>query len=292
MTTQKKSGIFIIGGGRAGSALAWYFIQNNLPPDALVETNPERHDFLKKEFHWNFIHAKIQLKDLEKSTIVILTVPDDNIAALCRHLITLPIHWKQKMVVHCSGAQPKSVLQPLEERGAITASFHPIYSFAINPSDNLYLKEAWIDIETDKAGQKILEQVFWFHKDKFFIVDPTSKLQFHLASVYFSNFLVALSDVGLEIIHDIGESEPDLFKIFEPLIYSTLAQIKNNGIRDAVTGPASRGDLETIKKHIEMLQSQNPDALEIYLILTQKIIALQKLPLKRQNMILDYLKSL
>jgi predicted short-subunit dehydrogenase-like oxidoreductase (DUF2520 family) len=180
----------------------------------------------------------------------------------------------------------------LEERGATTASFHPICSFALNPSDNIYLKEAWIDIETDKAGQKILEQVFWFHKDKFFSVDASSKLKFHLASVCFSNFLVALSDVGLKILQDTTASEPDLLKIFQPLIYATLAQIKKSGIRDAVTGPASRGDLETIKKHIELLQEQNSDALEIYRIFTQKILTLQKIPLKRQNMILDYLKSL
>jgi len=292
MTTQSKPEIIIVGGGRTGAALAWYLIQNNIYPLSLVEKNSARNDYLKKEFQWKFLQTDLSIENLKKSSLVILAVPDDTVPELSNHLITVPVEWKQKMVIHCSGAQPKSILKALEDKGAITASFHPIYSFAINPRDNLFLKDAWIDIEADEVGQKILKKVFWFHKENFLIVNAGNKLKLHLASVLFSNFLVAVSDFSLKILQDVPSSQTEIFNIFQPLISSTLLQIENMGINDAITGPASRGDLETISKHIELLQKQDFEVLEIYRILTKKILDLQKAPENRQNMILDYLKSL
>jgi predicted short-subunit dehydrogenase-like oxidoreductase (DUF2520 family) len=292
MTTQFKPEIIIIGGGRTGAALAWYLHQNNIRPLSLVEKNSARNEYLKSEFQWKFLQPDLSLENLKKSSLVILAVPDDAIAKLSNHLITLPVEWRQKMVIHCSGAQPKSILQALKDKGAITASFHPIYSFAINPRDNSFLKDAWIDIEADEAGQKILDDIFWFHKDRFLVVDSSSKLNFHLASVLFSNFLVTVSDFSLKILQDVPSSQTELFNIFQPLISSTLLQIKNRGTHEAITGPASRGDLETISKHFKLLQKQDSEIFEIYRILTKKILDLQKIPENRQNMILDYLKSL
>ena len=292
MTTQLKPDIIIIGGGRTGAALAWYLTQNNIDPLSLVENNSTRKEYLKNEFQWKFLRQDLSLGEFKKSSLVILAVPDDTIPKLSRHLLTLPVEWRQKMVIHCSGAQPRSILESLENKGAITASFHPIYSFAINPHDNLFLKNAWIDIEADEAGQKILKEIFWFHKEKFLLVDSTSKLNFHLAAVLFSNFLVAVSGFSLKILQDVPSSKTELFSIFQPLISSTLLQIESRGINDAITGPASRGDFETISKHIELLQKQDSEVLEIYRILTKKILDLQKIPENRQNMILDYLKSL
>jgi predicted short-subunit dehydrogenase-like oxidoreductase (DUF2520 family) len=292
MTSFRNTGTIIIGGGRAGAALAWYFLQNKLHPLTLIEKNTERRKFLESKYNWEFIKTDLSIEIIKETSSVFLAVPDDAIVPLSGELIRLPIPWNQKLVVHLSGALSRTVLEPFQERGSFIASFHPILSFAKNPHDNIQLQDAWIDIETDPATYHILEQLLWFHKDRFFSVNATDKLKIHLASVFFSNFLAALSETGLEVFGDMNFLQAKPMEIFSPLIDSTLKQIEKGNSQNAITGPARRGDLETIKKHIDWLRSHDPEKIKIYQVLTEKILALQKSPSKRQNMILDYLKNL
>ena len=59
--------------------------------------------------------------------------------------------------------------------------------------------------------------------------------------------------------------------IFEPLVKETVDKAFVLGPENALTGPAKRGDVETIERHKELLEN-NPEEKEIYELLTNYII--------------------
>jgi predicted short-subunit dehydrogenase-like oxidoreductase (DUF2520 family) len=53
-------------------------------------------------------------------------------------------------------------------------------------------------------------------------------------------------------------------KALLPLLKGTLNNIESVGIPQALTGPIARGDVGTVKKHIEALKREAPDVLSTY----------------------------
>ena len=64
-------------------------------------------------------------------------------------------------------------------------------------------------------------------------------------------------------------------RLLGPLIERTCQNIATLGPERALTGPASRGDLQTIKRHAEALGNSLPDKYHIYLELTREAVALK-----------------
>ena len=61
------------------------------------------------------------------------------------------------------------------------------------------------------------------------------------------------------------------FDYLKPLIAETLNKSLELGPENSQTGPAKRGDLELLDKHMELLKSDPPVA-EIYKLVSQHII--------------------
>ena len=59
---------------------------------------------------------------------------------------------------------------------------------------------------------------------------------------------------------------------------SVLNNLSNKAPKDALTGPIKRGDTETVKKHIELLENNLPDICMLYKALGRETM----------NMIGDY----
>jgi len=79
-----------------------------------------------------------------------------------------------------------------------------------------------------------------------------------------SNFFVALVDFGLRYYRALGAEKQDALRAVLPLIRGTLANIESLGIPDALTGPVMRGDIETIRGHLEAMQARTPELLPLY----------------------------
>jgi predicted short-subunit dehydrogenase-like oxidoreductase (DUF2520 family) len=63
-----------------------------------------------------------------------------------------------------------------------------------------------------------------------------------------------------------------LFDILKPLIYRSIENLQQNSPAELQTGPAARGDMQTIEKHL-MLLGDDIRLKKIYEIMTQSIIA-------------------
>jgi predicted short-subunit dehydrogenase-like oxidoreductase (DUF2520 family) len=87
---------------------------------------------------------------------------------------------------------------------------------------------------------------------------------YHAGAVAVSNFFVALVDLGLRFYEALGAERKDALKAVLPLIRGTLANIESAGIPDALTGPIMRGDVQTVRGHLEAIRARTPELADLY----------------------------
>ncbi|MGB9836296.1 MAG: DUF2520 domain-containing protein [Candidatus Saccharicenans sp.] len=89
-------------------------------------------------------------------------------------------------------------------------------------------------------------------KSQVILLAPEDKPAYHLACSISSNFLVVLLSEIKDIMRTIGLDERATLDVLTPLLNKTLHNVKKLGIEESLTGPVVRGDVETVKKHLEI----------------------------------------
>jgi len=75
----------------------------------------------------------------------------------------------------------------------------------------------------------------------------------------------------------------------QPLILSTIENLTKLGPAEALTGPLSRGDLDTLKHHLRYLEINHPALKEAYQLLGKRLAMLSKMSKKEIQVIIDLL---
>ena len=99
---------------------------------------------------------------------------------------------------------------------------------------------------------------------KTYRLNSDQRKKIHIAAVFVNNFTNHMYAIGKDIcdVHKIP------FEILHPLIAETAKKITHITPKEAQTGPAKRNDKETMKTHLEQLNSQQK---ELYSIITKAI---------------------
>lgn len=95
-------------------------------------------------------------------------------------------------------------------------------------------------------------------------IKKEDKLLYHAASCFCANFILPLIDTAKNIYCDIGFSESDAYALCCRFCQQVLENLKQNGTAKALTGPFSRGDCETVRKHIADLEKREPAYAGLY----------------------------
>ena len=89
----------------------------------------------------------------------------------------------------------------------------------------------------------------------------------HLSAVYVCNFVNVMLQIGDKLLENKGLD----VSLFESLVKETVDKAFALGPKNALTGPAKRGDVETIERHKKLLEN-NHEERKIYELLTNYII--------------------
>lgn len=195
-----------------------------------------------------------------ESRIFIVAVSDDVIADVVKGL-KLP---EEAIVVHTSGSQPLSVLEKAPT--ALTGVFYPLQTFS--KGKKVDFGDIPIFVESDDAMvQKVLVNMGKALSRKVTKISSDDRKALHVAAVFASNFTNHMLSISKAIMQ---ESKLN-FDLLKPLIAETLNKSLDIGPEKAQTGPAKRGDLEILDRHMEFLQEDLPVA-EIYKVISQHIV--------------------
>lgn len=196
--------------------------------------------------------------DLQKADIVLVAVPDDQIAACAQALADSPALSPNSVIFHCSGALPASVLQPCQVGGAAAASIHPVRSFAQPARVAQTFDGTYCGAEGDQRALETLSPLFNAIGAYFVPIKAEAKTLYHAAAVFASNYLVTLLDTAVQTYAQAGIPEDQALKMMTHLVRETSENVLTTGAEQALTGPIARGDLATVRKQYRALQAWDP----------------------------------
>jgi predicted short-subunit dehydrogenase-like oxidoreductase (DUF2520 family) len=199
-----------------------------------------------------------------RAEAVFITTGDDAIPSVCEEIVREGGVGAGKKVVHMSGAGGLDLLESARTAGAHVASIHPIQSFADVEGALKNIPGSTFGVTAEEEIEEWAAQVVRDLGGVPFFVSDADKPLYHAAACMTSNYLVTLMYIAEEIYGTIGLSPEKAVKSFWPLVKGTIENIETRGTIQSLTGPVSRGDIGTIKKHLQTLRGKLPEFLDVY----------------------------
>lgn len=167
------------------------------------------------------------------------------------------------IVVHTSGSTPANVLQKVSGRYGV---FYPFQTFS--KARNVSLKGVPFCIEASGVDVvSALSQIAASIGGKPVEMGSEQRRWLHLTGVFACNFVNHMFSISQTIAQEKGLT----FDMLKPLIRETISKALEAGPESSQTGPAIRGDFNTIKKHMGMLSNVDEEWMEIYRLLSSSI---------------------
>jgi|APTNR8051073442_1049403.scaffolds.fasta_scaffold00768_2 predicted short-subunit dehydrogenase-like oxidoreductase (DUF2520 family) len=251
--------ITLIGAGNVGTHLA-----KRLSETGYRVTQVFSRDKAKAEVLAEIVGAAAidQLSEVSAHTgLYLLAVRDDVIAETGRRLSEAGI--SEGLFAHTSGATPASVLAPYSVRFGI---FYPLQTFS--PQRTPDFLEIPVCIQASSPEDEVLLKNIAERIGKQAVaIEEQQRIALHVAAVFVNNFSNYLYQTGQRIL----EKEQLNFDLLIPLIRETAEKVRHLPPKAAQTGPAVRGDEQTIARHLAYLQEM-PDEAKLYEMITKRLI--------------------
>jgi predicted short-subunit dehydrogenase-like oxidoreductase (DUF2520 family) len=209
--------------------------------------------------------------DVTRADLTFLTVPDDAIASVCA-----AIPWPASSnVVHCSGALSLTVLDAAAQAGAATGSLHPLQTFAGHADGSTRLADIAYALEaSDDILRATLEELVSALGGRPQWIRSADKPLYHASAAMASNYLVALLGDASRLWESFGYSRQDGIDSLLPLVRGTIENVQDVAFPDALTGPIARGDVETVRIHVQALAASYPDIVAAYAAMGKRTVVL------------------
>lgn len=256
-----------IGAGKVGCTLGTYFIQNDIPVMGFYSRTQASAS--EAAAQCNTTHIETIDKLITMCDVLFLTVPDDAIAEVWEQVKAFPV--KGKYICHCSGSLTSAVLSGIEDAEAYGYSIHPMFPFKSKKTAYEDLAQALFTIEGNAAHMSDMIDFLHLCPNKIVEIRKSDKEKYHGAAVFASNLVVGLMNQALDLLCECGFDKADALCALKPLAIQNLNNIFRAGPEGALTGPVERHDMETVRKHLKVLDSEKK---ETYKILTKEIIDL------------------
>ena len=257
--------IVIIGCGRAGTGLARIFARHGNMVTGVYDKNEEKAENLVK----NRIAEKVLpgLAEIPADvTVLFIAVQDRYISGVAESLARSEGSFDSDVIfAHLSGVLSAGEVFPGVKEELSFCSFHPCMTFSGNETVEGGFS---IAIEGDEQGANRLKLLAEAIDCRPFLMAPEDKTLYHAACVMASNYFVVLMYLAEELLSGM-KSESGINTLI-PLVKTTLANIESQGTHSALSGPVSRGDVDTLKKHLAELRKKAPGTVNAYMELAKK----------------------
>jgi len=260
--------VALIGAGRVATALA--VLLERAGYRAVAASGREAsEDRVKRHLPFAAFYSPSEANLAARSaSLVVLGVPDDSIAPLCSELAGRMSFHPGQWVLHLSGSVGLDALAPARLLGAEILSLHPLQSFPSLEEGIRQLPGSAVAVTAlDEQGFEVGEELARDVGGKPFRLSDPAKPLYHAAAVFCSNYLVAVEGMAEHLFRLAGLAEP--LPMFGPLARATLEATLARGPEAALTGPAIRGDVGTVRRNLEALSRQAPEAVDSYVALAR-----------------------
>lgn len=205
------------------------------------------------------------VNDIEKLSkeidVVIIALSDKALSSVVSQL-----SFPNSLVLHTAGSVSKNVLQKTSENFGV---LYPVQSMRKGMNDETPIP--FLIDGNHPSTIDAIEKIAFVISQEVARGNDELRLKLHVAAVFvcnFPNFLYMQSALFCET-----ENIP--FRLLQDLMEETANRIRYNHPSEVFTGPAIRGDMETVQKHLAVLQSL-PYLQALYRTLTEQIVEWKK----------------
>ncbi|HSK97318.1 MAG TPA: Rossmann-like and DUF2520 domain-containing protein [Euzebyales bacterium] len=263
-----EDSVAVIGPGRVGTALALALREAGCRMVAVAGRGPAAIERFRSVVP---TAAPVSVEDAARAAaLVLLTVNDDELPGVARHLagadaVTTGSRW-----VHTSGRHGVAVLRPVMLAGGRVAACHPAQTF---PAPDVAAADldgcAWA--VTAAAHDRV-----WAHELVRRLngdpvdVDEAARVRYHAGLAVGSNGTAAVVSLARDLLLAAGIGTPERF--LTHLVTRSAGTAAEHGAA-ALTGPVRRGDTATVRAHLDDLRTVLPEAIPAYRALAELALA-------------------
>lgn len=204
--------------------------------------------------------------------VVLLTVPDRAIPVAAIQVASGGALRRGAVVAHASGALPAGVLAGVHAAGGTQGCMHPLQSFADVETAVTTLPGSFVFLEGDPDAVDTLRSLAIALDARPVPIASASKALYHAAAVAASNYVVTLADFATDLMTKAGVPPDVALPALLPLLQGTVRNLATVGLPDALTGPIARGDVGTVRGHLQALRRAPGDLVRLYAALGRKTV--------------------
>ena len=256
---EKSTPIGFIGAGAVGGSLSVALSRAGYPVAAVASRTTQSARAFAARLPDCAVRADMQ-GVADSSDFVFITAPDDAIAPICESL-----RWRAgRGVAHCSGAASVEPLASAAAQGAAVGAFHPLQAFASVDEGAQNIPGTTFGIEAPPELRGYLETMARDIGGNPIFLKPEDKVLYHVSGVLMGNLLAVLASVAASMWHKFGHDRSEGVRALIPMIAAAARNLAANGVPGGVAGPYPRGDVGTIRKHLQALKADAPEHLPLY----------------------------
>jgi predicted short-subunit dehydrogenase-like oxidoreductase (DUF2520 family) len=204
------------------------------------------------------------------SDLLLLTVPDDMLPNVVTVLAASGALREGQYVVHTSGRHGLAVLEPARAVGARTVALHPAMTFTGTELDLDRLDGCVFGLTAAPAERGFAEGLVADLGGRPMWVPEEMRTLYHAGLAHGANHLVTLVTEAMEMLAAAGSDDPA--RTLRPLLTAALDNALEQGDA-ALTGPIVRGDLNTVRAHLDEIAVSAPQTMGSYVALARATLA-------------------
>lgn len=255
--------IVLIGTGRVGPAMARRLHVAGYPIQAIISRDISRAEEAARFVGCSLGTATTDLHQAREGDVVLIALPDDQVSPMAQRLQREVDLSADVTLVHFSGLKTADSMAVVGS-SATLISIHPLLSFADRSVAAERLDQCPCALEGDEEGLALAEELVKAVGGKSFLIESHAKAIYHAAACISSNYLVTLTACARDLMSRCGFDRQQAMDLLRPLLEATSANLSCFQPEDALTGPIVRGDLGTVEQHINALEEQAPELLDLY----------------------------
>ncbi|MDR6939874.1 Rossmann-like and DUF2520 domain-containing protein [Arcanobacterium hippocoleae] len=249
MKASGRIGIGLISAGKVGTALASALRGQGhsiIGAYARSEASQDRLDAMLPGV------PSLSIEEIvERSELVLLAVPDDELAGVVSGIAQLGLWQAGQIVAHTAGHFGIEILRPAQEAGALCLAIHPAMTFTGTSLDVARLQGCPFAITALAPYQAIAHALVAEMGGFGVVISEEHRQAYHAALAHGANHLVTLVAQAMRMLAAIGVADPGMY--LQALTTASLEGALSSA--DALqTGPVVRGDIGTLAGHLDVIE--------------------------------------
>ena len=201
--------------------------------------------------------------------LLLIAVSDPALPEVAELLARRP---QAAVALHTSGCLDASVLSPLREAGSAVGSLHPLKAFPRPLPEPAEARGVFFAVDGDPVARELAHRLAAAWGGISAEVAPESRALYHFAATLAAGGAITLLALAEDLARRLDLPEAAVRGYLE-LCRGAVARALETGDPAAVmTGPAARGDRETVARHLEALRTLAPDKLPLAVYLARETL--------------------